>query len=96
VDAQPEAEAVAEEQRRADTLRRTVDVACAVLRQARVSREEAEAIVAATRRRALELFPGKDGVFDLVLAPRFARILDERWPPRAPEVTHRVLPFRRR
>jgi hypothetical protein len=33
------------------------------------------------RRQALELFPGKADVFDLVLAPRFQRILDERWPP---------------
>jgi hypothetical protein len=69
--------AVAEEQARADRLRRTVDVACAVLRQGRFSRAEGEALVAETRRRALELFPGKEDVFDLVLAPRFARILDE-------------------
>jgi hypothetical protein len=69
--------AVAEEQARADRLRRTVDVACAVLRQGRLSRAEAEALVADTRRRALALFPGKEDVFDLVLAPRFRRILDE-------------------
>jgi hypothetical protein len=69
--------AVAEEQARADRLRRTVDVACAVLRQGQLSREEAEALVADTRRRALALFPGKEDVFDLVLAPRFERIMDE-------------------
>jgi hypothetical protein len=69
--------AVAEEQARADRLRRTVDVACAVLRQGRLSRAEAEALVADTRRRALALFPGKEEVFDLVLAPRFRRIMDE-------------------
>ncbi len=69
--------AVADETRRADALRRSVDVTCALLRQAHLTREEAEALVAVTRRRALELFPGKQDVFDLVLAPRFARILDE-------------------
>jgi len=69
--------AVAEEQARADRLRRTVDVACAVLRQGGLSRAEAEALVADTRRRALELFPGKEDVFDLVLAPRFERIIEE-------------------
>jgi hypothetical protein len=69
--------AVAEEIRRADVLRSSVDVACALLRQARFTREEALAVVAATRARALELFPGKQDVFDLVLAPRFTRILDE-------------------
>jgi hypothetical protein len=71
---------VAEEQRRADRLRRIVDVACALLRQGRFSRAEAEAIVAQARARAVELFPGKGEVFDLVLAPRFRRILEERWP----------------
>ena len=69
--------AVADETRRAEVLRRSVDVACALLRQARLTREEAEAVVAVTRERALALFPGKQDVFDLVLAPRFARILDE-------------------
>ena len=57
---------------RADRLRRAVDVACALLRQGRLTRAEAEAVVAATREQALALFPGKGDVFDLVLAPRFA------------------------
>ena len=84
--------ALADEAQRADMLRLSVDVACALLRQARLPRDEAEALVAAARRRALELFPGKGYVFDLVLAPRFARILDEfcASPSRA-----RLLPFRR-
>ena len=73
-------EAATEEQRRADRLRRIVDVACALLRQGRFSRAEAEAIVAHARARAVELVPGKGDVFDLVLAPRFRRILEERWP----------------
>ena len=77
-------QAILEEERRADALRRTVDVACAFLRQARLPREEGEAVVALARERALELFPGKEDVFALVLAPRFARILDEFCvPPRA-------------
>ena len=73
-------------------LRRTVDVACALLRQSRLSHEEAEAVVAFTRTRVLELFPGKEDVWRLVLAPRFARIVEEFCAP----VTTRVLPFRRR
>lgn len=85
-------EAVADEARRADALRRTVDVACALLRQAELSREEAEAVVAFTRARVLELFPGKEDVWGLVLAPRFARIVEEFSAPTAA----RVLPFRRR
>jgi len=99
--------AVAEEQARADRLRRTVDVACAVLRQGRLSRAEGESLVADTRRRALALFPGKEDVFDLVLAPRFRRIIDEFCCTRGTPVSARsegrdqsregkVLPFRRR
>ncbi len=67
-------------------LRRAVDVACALLRQADLTREEAEALVDVTRARALELFPGKQDVFDLVLAPRFARILDEFCAPRSARI----------
>lgn len=71
-------------------LRTSVDLACAVLRQGRLSRLEAEALVAATRRRAVALFPGKEHVFDLVLAPRLQRIIDEVLPVPPPA---RVLPF---
>ncbi len=84
-------EAVAEESRRADALRRTVDVACALLRQSRLAREEAETVVAFTRARVLELFPDKEDVWQLVLAPRFARIVEEFSTPAT-----RVLPFPRR
>jgi hypothetical protein len=87
-------EAVADEMRRADVVRRTVDVACALLRQSRLTRAEAESVVAFTRERVLQLFPGKEDVWGLVLAPRFARILDESCP--CPPARARVLPFRRR
>lgn len=86
----PDPAAVEEERRRARQLRTSVDLACAVLRQGRLSRPEAEALVAATRRRAVRLFPGKEHVFDLVLAPRLQRILDEVLPVPTPG---RVLPF---
>ena len=97
--------AAAQEQARADRLRRTVDVACALLRQGHLSRAQAEALVADTRRRALALFPGKEDVFDLVLAPRFQRIIEEFCTRAKPAVALRegsdqsrkkVLPFRRR
>jgi hypothetical protein len=91
VESVPDPDAVEDEQRRADRLRRAVDVACAVLRQGRLSRTEAAGMVAALRGQALSLFPGKGEVFDLVLAPRFARLVDEFCPPPAA----RVLPFRR-
>jgi hypothetical protein len=87
---EPDPEALAEEQRRLDRLRRLVDVTCAVLWQSELTRRQAEELVAAARREALSLFPEKDEVFELVIAPRFRRILDERWPAEPGFV---VLPF---
>jgi hypothetical protein len=71
------ARAVAAEARQVRQLRMVVDLASAVLMQGRLSRREGEDLVAATRRRALELFPDKEETYELILAPRFARLLDE-------------------
>jgi hypothetical protein len=76
-----------------------VDLTSAVLVQGRLSRGEAEDLVAATRRRALELFPGKEATFELILAPRFARLMAEFVQPVSPPespTSSQVLPFRRR
>jgi len=69
--------AVADEQRRVRQLRAVVDLTTNVLVQGRLTRTEADELVAATRRRALELFPDKEATFDLILAPRFARLIRE-------------------
>ena len=94
---------LAEEGRRGRQLRAIVDLTSSVIMQGGIDRTEAEALVAATRRRALELFPGKEDTFDLILAPRFARLIREfaasqpaggrRAGPAPPA---NVLPFRRR
>jgi len=70
---------IAEELRRARLLRPLTDTTAATLRQADLDRAGADALVAATRRRALRLFPGREDTFDLILAPRFARIVQERF-----------------
>jgi hypothetical protein len=88
------AEAILEERRRARHLRAILDLTAALLAQQPMSREEAEALVAATRRQALALFPDKGDVFDLVIAPRYARLIADRVKPQRP--TARILPFRRR
>jgi hypothetical protein len=84
---------VAEENRRARQLRMIVDLASSVISQGRLTRPEAEELVQATRRRALELFPGKEETFDLILAPRFARLIAEFSVPSTG--ARKVLPFRR-
>jgi hypothetical protein len=61
----------------------TVDLTCAVIMQGRLSRSEAEELVAAARRRALQLFPDKEETYELILAPRFRRLVAEFSRPRA-------------
>ncbi len=74
--------AVEEEARRLRQLRMVVDLTCNVLMQGRLSHEEAEDLVAAARRRALDLFPDKEATYELILAPRFARLVREFAPPK--------------
>jgi hypothetical protein len=87
----PSDEAVREEARRLRELRGIVDLTTAVLAQERPARAEGERLVAATRRRILELFPDKAETYELILAPRFARLLAGL----VPASGARVLPFRR-
>lgn len=85
--------AVAEEDQRARRLRAIVDLATSVLSQGHLSRNEAEQLVAAARRRILELFPDKEQTYELILAPRFTRLIEEFTP--LPPPSCKVLPFRR-
>jgi len=71
------ARALADEARRVRQLRVIVDLTTSLLAQQPMGRDEAERLVAAARRRILELFPDKEQTYDLILAPRFARLLDE-------------------
>jgi len=69
---------IMEEQIRMTRLRRVADVTAYWLEHASFSHEEALSIIEHTRGEVLKLCPGKEAVFDLVLRPRFLRILGER------------------
>ena len=71
------ARALADEARRARQLRVIVDLTTSLLVQQPMPRDEADRLVAAARRRVLELFPDKEETYELILAPRFARLLEE-------------------
>lgn len=71
-------QAIVDEQIRMTRLRRVADVTAYWLAHAPFSREEALSIIEHARGEVLKLCPGKGDVFDLVLLPRFRRILDER------------------
>jgi len=69
---------IIDEQLRMNRLRRVVDVTTYWLTQGSFSREEALSIIEHARGEILKLCPGKDDVFELVIRPRFLRILNER------------------
>ncbi|NTW60479.1 MAG: hypothetical protein HGB21_03630 [Nitrospirae bacterium] len=68
-----------EEEKRLRRLRLLVDLNQAVLMQANLTLREAFEIMRSTKNAALALFPDKGHVFDLIYAPRFKRIIRERF-----------------
>ncbi len=68
-----------DEDRALRELRVRVDLACAVLLQQSMSLNEALSLTHAVKRFALERFPDKEDVFDLIYGSRFRRILSERF-----------------
>jgi len=60
-------------------LRTLVDLVTNALRQTDMPLAEAVRLVQGVRVRALELFPGKENTYDLLYAPRFARVLREKY-----------------
>ncbi len=73
----PTAQEIEEESRRVRRLRIVVQLALDILSQGNLSVEEAAGLVMATRRIALQLFPGKEEAFDLIYRPKFQRLMQE-------------------
>ncbi len=69
---------ILDEQIRMICLRLRADLAAYRLGHALLSHEEGLSLIERTREEILDLFPDKGQVFDLVLRPRFLRILNER------------------
>jgi len=70
--------AFTDEQLRMGRLKRVVDITAYWLEQGSFNHEEALSIIEHARGEILKLCPGKDEVFELVIRPRFLRILNER------------------
>ena len=68
-----------EENRKIRRLKFMVDFTLEYIRSQRLSHDEAILAVEGVRRLALGLFPGKEETFDLVYAPRFKRLLNEKY-----------------
>ncbi len=73
----PTKEEIDEESRRLRRLRIVVNLALSLIAQGEVPIEEAHNLIAATRRLALQLFPGKGEVYDLIYRPKFQRLINE-------------------
>jgi hypothetical protein len=68
-----------EESRRARRLRIVVSLTLDVISQGHLPYDEAMELVAAARRVALQLFPEKGDTYDLIYAPKFARLMREMY-----------------
>ena len=68
-----------EESRRTRRLRIVVNLALEVISQGQLPYEEAVELIAATRRVALQLFPGKGATYDLIYTSKFDRLLREMY-----------------
>ncbi|RPJ53134.1 MAG: hypothetical protein EHM24_33300 [Acidobacteria bacterium] len=73
-------EELQDEDRRIRQLQVAVALAQSVIAQTEIPLGQAWEMVAATRRAALGLFPGKELAFDLIYLPRFLRLLAARYP----------------
>jgi hypothetical protein len=88
----PTAEQIEDEARRIGRVRLIVDFTACLIMQGALGRNEAEALVGLARRKVLDLFPGAEGTFQIVYAPRFRRLVDEFARPAAPAKAT-VIPF---
>jgi hypothetical protein len=71
----PSQEEIDEESRRIRRLRILVRLTLEEIAAGDLSAEEAAGMIAATRRAALEMFPGKERAFDIIYRPQFQRMM---------------------
>jgi hypothetical protein len=70
---------VLEENRRMRRLRFMIDFSLEYIRTQGLSHDEAITVVEGAKRFALNLFPGKEEAFDMIYAPRFRRLLNDKF-----------------
>jgi hypothetical protein len=71
----PTKEQIDDESRRIRRLRILVQLTIESIAEGDLAAEEAAEMIAATRRFALKLFPGKERAFDLLYRPKFQRVM---------------------
>ncbi len=68
-----------EENKKIRRLRFIVDFAIEFIRTHDLTHEHALAIVEGVKNHTLKLFPGKEEAFDIIYAPKFKRILNDKF-----------------
>lgn len=68
-----------EEEKKLRRLRFIFDFAMEYIRSQNITHDEAINVVEGVRKHALKLFPGKEEAFDIIYAPRFKRLLNEKY-----------------
>lgn len=68
-----------EEEKKLKRLRFVVDFALMFISTQDIMHDHAMNIVDGVRKQALKLFPGKEETFDIIYAPRFKRVLNEKY-----------------
>jgi hypothetical protein len=72
----PTQEQIDEESRQLRRLRILVRLTMETIADGELTVEEAAGMIAATRRAALDMFPGKEQAFDLIYRPQFQRLMN--------------------
>jgi len=72
-------EKAAEENKKVRRLRFMVDFALEYIRTQKLSHDQALLVVEGVKRFALGLFPDKEETFDIIYAPRFKRLLNDKF-----------------
>jgi hypothetical protein len=68
-----------DEEKKLKRLRFIVDFALEFIRTQDINHDSAITIVEGVRKHTLKLFPGKEEAFDIIYAPRFKRVLNEKF-----------------
>jgi hypothetical protein len=72
-------QAISEENKKVRRLRFVVDFSLQYIRTQEMDHDQAIAIVEGVKKHALRLFPHKEEAFDIIYAPRFKRLLKEKF-----------------
>jgi hypothetical protein len=72
-------QALSEENKKVRRLRFVVDFALQYIRTQEITHDEAIGVVEGVKKHALRLFPDKEDEFDIIYAPRFKRVLNEKF-----------------